>query len=268
MFHQFAVDAGLRVSPESIRSGNAPQPDIICRTADGSQLGFELVQIVDQGMARDVSNQVCMQSLLREAYDALPRSRRLALRRRLRNALVGVWLTGPASRTARQAAVPQILAALEAIDPNATGELPLDAYPGLRAVVRRLIVSRGKFVGPSFSVLVGGSLDDPIVAKVRAKFAKIYSLPFPIELLAFYELQLPSPDSLWLSPLQQFVVQNLAASPFHRVWVYDAIERRVRYVFPAPGAGGAKPGAGVARHLVAERLLAGGGGRRPLSASR
>jgi hypothetical protein len=43
IFGAFAVDAGLRVAPASIRSSKPPHPDITCRTGDGYDLAFELV---------------------------------------------------------------------------------------------------------------------------------------------------------------------------------------------------------------------------------
>lgn len=71
-----------------------------------------------------------------------------------------------------------------------------------------------------------------IINKVRQKFTKSYTNSFPIELLSFYELQLPSQQEFWLSRLSEFVIENLDASPFTRVWVYDVVQQKVLFVYP------------------------------------
>jgi hypothetical protein len=136
-------------------------------------------------------------------------------------------------RNARKAVIPDIIRVLEKVDRTTEGALPLTDYASLRPIVRRLTITRrGEFDGPRFYVAAGGSFGDPIVARVREKFLKSYHTSAPIELLAFYQLQPVSPDALWLLQLHEFVTSNLGCSPFRRVWIYDAVQRKVRYMHP------------------------------------
>jgi len=234
IFRAFAADTGLDVAPRSIRSVKQRHghPDIICRTNDGLPLAFELVQVVDQGMARDFSDSIRMNALFRKAYDTLPRNQRTRLRRRLHNALVGVWFEDGASLRGRVEVIPQVISVLEQIETKTDGELPLAGHSNLRSIVTRLSITRGQFVGPVFDVSAGGSFGDPVVDLLHKKFEKPYCVAAPIELLAFYELQPVSPDILWLPRVQEFVTQSLGVSPFRKVWVYDVVEHKVRYVYP------------------------------------
>ena len=239
IFRAFAADAGLNVAPKSIRSVKQPRPDIMCQTDDGLPLAFEFGLVVDEGMARDFSDSISMNALFRKAYDTLPRNQRTRLRRRLHNAVVFVWFVDGASLRAREAVIPQVISVLEQIEMKTGGELPLADRSNLRSTVTRLSITRGQFVGPVFDVSAGDSFGDPVVDLVRKKFSKSYRAAAPFDLLAFYELQGVSPDFLWLPQLKDFVARNLGRSPFRRVWVYDAIERKVRYVHPPLGSEGA-----------------------------
>ena len=81
VFRHFAAAAGLEVAHVSSRSHKPPHPDVSCRTVDGCELAFELVQVVDQGLARTGSDQRYLQACLRKVYDALPTVRRDRLER-------------------------------------------------------------------------------------------------------------------------------------------------------------------------------------------
>jgi hypothetical protein len=234
VFRAFAASAGLRVVARSVRSTKPRRPDITCRIDHDCRIAFEIVQVVDKGVVRRQSDQRHLQARLREARDALPQSQRDRLRGNLHNALVAVEFLSSASRRAREAVVSAIINALEQVDSNTTGELPL---AGLRPVVTRLSINRGNFGGPSFQVLAGGFFDDPVVELVRAKFSKSYRASTPIELLVFYHSQRIAPDVLWLPQLNHLVTRSLSCSPFRRVWVYDAIGANVRYVYPTCGVG-------------------------------
>lgn len=51
VFRNFAAAARLPVVPDSIESRSPPEPDILCEYIDGDRVAFELVELVDQGLA-------------------------------------------------------------------------------------------------------------------------------------------------------------------------------------------------------------------------
>jgi len=77
-----------------------------------------------------------------------------------------------------------------------------------------ITISRGDFEGPEFDVEAVGSIGDPTLERIRAKWLKSYATQYPIELLAYYELQPEAPKALWLPSLHSFVRNNWNAGPF------------------------------------------------------
>jgi hypothetical protein len=58
VFTQFAAVAGLPLIPGSIESRRPPEPDILCELAGSGRVAFELVDLVDEGLARTVAEAV------------------------------------------------------------------------------------------------------------------------------------------------------------------------------------------------------------------
>jgi hypothetical protein len=97
--------------------------------------------------------------------------------------------------------------------------------------VRTITISRGDFESPEFDVEAVGSIGDPTLDRVRGKWVKSYATRYPIELLAYYELQPQAPEALWLPRLSSFISDNWNASPFRKVWVFDIGSRSVSASF-------------------------------------
>ncbi len=194
-------------------------------------MAFELVQVIDEGYASCINDKVSLESLLYEKYYNLPTSVRSRLKPIMGNALIGVWFKSSASRRARELTVLAIISRVQQI--TTTTEIEPSLTPNLRKNVKQIRISRGDFVGPSFNICAVTSFADPVIDNVRQKFTKTYTNSIPIELLAFYELQRPSPQDLWLPGLSEFVIMNLDVSPFSRVWVYDVVQQKVKFVHPA-----------------------------------
>ena len=57
-FLEFAKICPLRIDRKSIASLPPPHPDIYCRIIELGEVGFELVEIVDEGMARSESEAI------------------------------------------------------------------------------------------------------------------------------------------------------------------------------------------------------------------
>ncbi|MEO5820545.1 MAG: hypothetical protein ABIT71_08565 [Vicinamibacteraceae bacterium] len=115
---------------------------------------------------------------------------------------------------------------LEALPNGFIGAVDLPTTLDWTSTLRFVRISRGNFVGPAFQVDAATFLGNPIVARLERKFRKVYSGSAPIELLAFFELQ-PTAVAMWQAHVARFVAENLADSPFRRVWVYDANTKSV-----------------------------------------
>ena len=233
VFRSFVDTARPDIAPYSIRKAVPPCPDVLCRSKEGHTIAFELTQVVDDVVARGINDQISLQSLLRKAYHNLPRSDQDQLKPILGNALVDVWFAPSASRRVRESAILAIISRLRQLTTTTETELPLT--PDLQVNVKKLWVFRGdyEYEMPRFYVAAGSSFADPIVDRIREKFIKSYKSASPVELLAFYKWQDPSPPAFWRTELSDFVAGNLDASPFMRVWVYDVYQQEILFVYPS-----------------------------------
>jgi hypothetical protein len=235
----FAEVCPLNVIPASIAKRDPPAPDLLCVVADNEeQVGFELVEIIDEGWASLTSGQFRETRSLRGAYLASSGDYRHALDERIANALVYVSFLADVQARRRRSAVPEILRHLSTIRPDFCGEWKPPVGTPLHGTVRAIRISRGAFPGPEFDVEAVRAIGDPTLDRVRAKWRKSYASPHPIELLAYYELQPQAPEALWLPALESFVRDNSDASPFRRVWVFDVGSRSISCSFACPKSTG------------------------------
>jgi hypothetical protein len=228
IFKRFASVCPLEIVPESIEKRQPPEPDIRCKTRQGEALAFELVEIIDQDLARKIANQWTLGRELRAAYEALPERDAAEIRARLGNAAVMVELVENVSIRARRAAIGTILEALKKVSPAFEGAMDLRT-----GILERVYVVRGNFVGPSFDVDAGGAVGDPTVARIQGKFEKAYKIDVPLELLAHFELHPMFPDDVWMPKVGDLASRALAISPFRRIWIFDGERGSIRFAYPA-----------------------------------
>ncbi len=144
IFTEFAATAGLRLVPGSIVSRPVPEPDILCQLEGQGAVAFELVELIDEGLARSIS---CADGS-------------------------GVWV------------------------------------------------------------------GDRTLEMVRTKLkTKKYETEYPLELLAYADIDLLLPEDVWMPGFEQLLVQMLNGSAFRRLWVFvSAASRkpaRIRFVHPS-----------------------------------
>ena len=232
IFSSFAVVSGMQIRPASIQKLKPPEPDILCEVEGTRLVAFEMVEIIDEGLAERTYGQIRMQGLLEKAYGNLPASNPLDAKKSLGNALIHVAFHPHASLLVKKRSIPGILELLNQVTPSFSGQVKVDSQSPLGKTVRKVTVRRGEFEGPCFDVEGMGSFADPLIDKVEDKFSKCYRSSNPIELLAYYELQPEPMDWVW-SDLRAFVEDRLSDSGFRRVWVYDHARHEIRFVHPA-----------------------------------
>lgn len=227
IFRRFVTVCPLEIEADSIEKRQPPEPDLRCKTRQGEALAFELVEIIDQDVARRIADQWTLGPKLRAAYDALPERDAAEIRARLGNAVVTVKLRDDASIRARCAEIGTILEALKKVPPAFEG-----AFDPRMGIVEKIYVTRGNCVGPSLDIHAGGWVGDPTVDRIRGKFAKSYEVDVPVELLAHFELHPMFPDDVWVPRVRTCVSPKLAASPFRRVWIFDVRRKSIPFFYP------------------------------------
>ncbi len=226
---RFAGVCPLGIIPEPIEKREPREPDILCKIRAEGPVAFEMVEIIDQDVAKRYNDMLDLSRQLTEKYEGLPHPAHARLSATLGNALVHVCFSHDASMVARRRAVPAILQFLATVAPEFFGECnrPVAGVDSIR-------IARGRFNGPCFDVDAGGSVGDPTIARLREKFGKTYETKTAIELLVHYELNPMFPDAVWLPGVRNLAATELNASPFRRVWIYDVGYNAVKFVYPEP----------------------------------
>ena len=241
IFLRFAEVCGLAVQPDSIEKRKSPEPDILCTIEGEGPVAFEMVEVIDFGLAQRTYGQIKCQRLFEDTYQSLPVDQHTQLEKHFGDALVHVAFRSHISSRRQEASVPLVLSWLQELEPSFEGTASLAAQSAVGKVVRKITVSRGDFIGPCFDIEAAGPFAEPSLERIRQKFAKKYHSNFPVELLAYYELQPVLPDTRWIPQLHAFITQHLGASQFRRVWVYDSQSNQIKRVWGSQSCGNASP---------------------------
>ena len=208
LFREFLTASQLPALPDTVESRLPPEPDVACRCADGSELRFELVEIVDEHFARMVSDQIRLQTHLEEVSLTRP-----ALQARLGSALVFIGYRAEVPLRERERHARSLMELLEALPDGFVGAVDLPASLDWTGSVRFVRISRGTFAGPTFQVEAATFLGNPIVDRLDRKCQKTCSGSAPIELLAFFELQ-PTAVALWHDQVARSSQRTSPTLPF------------------------------------------------------
>ena len=231
-FSLFAEACKLTIRPDSIENRKPPEPDILCEVEGEGFIAFEMVELIDQNLAQRVHEKIKLQKLFEDAFQNLQVAHRSNIGKRFGNALIHVSFKEEAPSRSRSKSISLVFDLLQEMTTEFVGELRPMGGSILGKVVKKVTVRRGNFSGPCFNIEAGGSFADPTINLLRQKFEKQYKSPFPIELLAYYELQPALPESFWLPEIQAFMIEQLKSSQFGRVWVHDIGTRTVRFNYP------------------------------------
>lgn len=229
IFRRFAAICALPLSTESAENRYPPEPDILCKVEGGSAIAFELVQIIDSGLAKRTDAQVDLHEHLENEYESFLPKEKVEISQRIGNALIDVAYKANVSLKIKRNTTKAIIFSLKDIDPYFEGNIILGRE--LSKVIKRITICRGDFNGPCFNVESVGSICDPIAEKLEEKFNKAYKTNLPIELLAYYDLQPILRESYWLPKAISFIERNIYTSPFERVWIFDVHKEKIIYSY-------------------------------------
>jgi hypothetical protein len=234
IFLEFVLASGLDIDVGSVQSRKPPEPDIICEIAGRGMVGFELTELIDQDfMARLGLMGRTRRHLNDEWQSGLSAVETSEFRRKYGNALLHFVYRDSEILRKRQSVTKPVLQALLRLPDDYDGTL-IDA-PEFLSAVAEVRVSRGRFKGPILDVDSSGWLGDPTANACLKKLSKSYECAYPVELLAYTEIDLLPPDDAWKAALEE-LADKFSASQFEKVWVFDRGSKSVRYQQSAAGA--------------------------------
>lgn len=216
----------MSLQPASAISVDPPAPDIQCTTHAGEILTFELGEIVDPELVRNTALVVKLSSIFEATVADAPERIRQELTAKYKSSNIHVWFRDASLRRSSQA-IFELLDYLAKVPQLSGAHTPTG---GISRSVRKVHIWSTKLDGPRFSVDGALGVRNPVLDTLTSKFFKShYEAPHPIELLLYYDIQLASPEAIWLPGVKNFIDANLSRSFFRRVWVYSIQDERILF---------------------------------------
>lgn len=204
IFRSFVDFCGLDINLRSIQKRTPPAPDISCRTTFNEEISFELVELIDEHFASDMSRHFDRKQLLRYLYNNLPSQKRKKFDMLYHDADLQLGFCDDATIENLKHKLPLAFDELLAQREHFQGELSTFSDRNLANVLRFVRVNRG-ILGPLFDVETYTRIGDPTRNTLNSKFQKKYESNFPIELLAYIDRNLMFPDDVWKPGVEQLI---------------------------------------------------------------
>jgi hypothetical protein len=197
---------------------------------DGTELFFELVECLDNSIAKTTSNQISLKYLLDDEVNKLPLYKRMRFKRKYKNALIYIAFNEKLPLIRRKRSIPYLIDFLLNLNENQIekDEIEINGCPE----IKWFNIQRGDFVGPIFRVEGVTFFGVSILKKIRDKFNKEYATKNKIDLLAYYALQPEISKKHWLQETADYIKDNITNSPFNRIWIYSYTKNKILFLYP------------------------------------
>ena len=228
-FRVFAAQFLLPVISESIQKRDPPEPDILCRLADGNHVAFELVEICHPKNAAFMGGVGARADLIEKAYQNLPAEIKSRFDGRFVNSPLSFEFLPKASQHQISARIRGILCELmnQASSKDDDWVFSTDARKVLASVrARGRVDTPGR---PSFNIAGSFAHEDVVVESVMSKLSKTYETSHPIELVAYFGGRALELSREWKESLQDILCSK-GLGQFRRIWILGSSE--VKFVYP------------------------------------
>jgi len=154
----------------------------------------------------------------------------MRFKRKYKNALIYIAFNKKYSLIRRKRSIPYLVNFLLNLDENQIkkDKIELNGCPE----IKWFSIRRGVYVGPLFRVGGFTPFSEPTLRKIKGKFNKKYQTKNKIDLLAYYALQPEIPKNHWLKETADYIQDNIANSPFNRVWIYSYTNNKILFLYP------------------------------------
>lgn len=232
IFTRFAMLCPYKIDLDSIEQRDPPEPDISCNLSNGNTIAFELVESIDESLAKSFYDAFNLKQAFMDALEKMPIEKSILFNSNFQNASFYISFALGLTARKKNGLIPTILDHLLALEKTYEGTIDIHHILELNKTVRNIVVSRGRYVGPLFEIAAGGSFGEPCLYRVREKFNKKYKEVSDMELLVYFELQPGIPLDHWLPQVEKFIRENIRETKFKRVWIYSVSKNKLIYIYP------------------------------------
>lgn len=226
VFREFAGVVDLPIDSSSIAHRDPPEPDVICEIRGEGVVGFELTELIDAQFMSRLDLMAKTRKGLTQYSQQLSQAEADLFKVKYADALLHFRFAPDVGYGRRKALFPALFAELLSLPADFAGDaasLDKRFLPTLQAIS----VRRGCSKAPAIDVDSFGWLGDPTKSTISSKLAKTYCCSYPVELLAYVDLDLLPPGA-WKAAADDAVV-DLESSQIRRVWVFDRGKKQVVY---------------------------------------
>lgn len=229
VFNKFVNKCPYHIDPATIQKMDPP--DFRCSFKDGTLKYFELVQCIDDSIAKQFGDGHSFYDACKKGVNNLLENDRKSFNEKYNGASIFVTFCPEITGNKRKAIVNNLIDSLLRLSPGLVGKIipenPLDKF------VISLDITRAGFDGTLlFDSTNGCSFFDHALENISGKFMKNYNINESMDLLAYYYLQPVLPEQFWFLDVQEYIKKNISRSQFSRVWIYSFHQDQIIYSYP------------------------------------
>lgn len=227
IFRKFVKHYSYKIRMDSVKKRRTPEPDIFCELINGKKLAFELVQCLDEKIAKTTIDAITLKKQVDLLIQKLPEKDKNKFIDKYSNAIITINFDNKCSLIRRKNIIPDLLKYLVEASKTLKGEV---ISPLSSKVLEDIDVKKCSINGPIIMVPPSAtSFADPSLKVIKDKFLRSYKTPYEIELVAYYSLQPEIPINHFLNIFVNYVKKNIGKSQFERVWLYSYTKDTILY---------------------------------------
>jgi len=226
-FKSFVEHYPYKIRMDSIKKRKPPEPDILCELINGKKIAFELVQCLDEKIAKTIIDAITLKKQTDLLIQNLSKKDKNKFLDKYSNAIITINSDNKCSLTKRKNVIPDLLKYL--LDaPNTLNGKVISSIGS--KVLKNIDVKKCSVNGPIILVPPSAtSFADPSLKLIKSKFLRSYKTSYKIELVAYYSLQPEIPINHFLDDFINYVKKNIEKSQFERVWLYSYTKDTIIY---------------------------------------
>jgi len=227
IFRSFVKHYPCKISMDSIKKREPPEPDIFCKLINGKKPTFELTQCLDKNIAKAPNDAITLKKKADLLIQELPEKDRNKFIDKYSNAIITINFYNKCSLVKRKNLIPDLLKYLLEAPKTLNGEV---ISPINSKVLEDIDIKKCSINGPIIMVPpIAVFFADPSIKVIKDKFLSSYKTPYKIELLAYYSLQPEISIDHFLDDFIDYVEKNIAKTQFERVWLYSYTKDDIIY---------------------------------------
>ena len=230
IFKNFTELCPYSIVPDSIINKKPPEPDILCKLLDGTNIAFELAISTDESFTKLSYLTEKMEKIFYEKIEKLPKNKKEKFKNNFKNAEIFINFNKQLLKAKINTIILKIIEHLLNLENKYEGKVLFPSTSDLKSIIHVLNIFRKNIEYPNIRCVFMSSISNPFKEVVKRKFLKNYETSADkIELILYYADIFGYP---YLEKTEEFIKNNIKTSEFKRVWIYSVTSNKIKFVCP------------------------------------